>query len=123
MNQVLLTGHLGKAPKVGEKNGREFAMFSLATKEVWKDKNGELQEHTDWHWIVVFNGQVQGVRTLKAGDRVLVEGQLRYYQRERDGVEYTACQVLARRVEFQKLKGRGEQQPAEPEIDLDDIPF
>ena len=49
MQKVLLIGHLGRDPEVKySQQGTAIAQFSVATTERWKDKGGELQEHTEW---------------------------------------------------------------------------
>jgi single-strand DNA-binding protein len=48
MQKVLIIGYLGRDPEVGySAQGTVIAQFSVATTERWKDKSGELQEHTD----------------------------------------------------------------------------
>jgi single-strand DNA-binding protein len=56
VNKVLLIGNLGQDPETKTfDNGNSVANFSLATSEVWKDKNtGETQEKTEWHRVAVF---------------------------------------------------------------------
>ena len=53
VNKVILVGHLGGDPEIRTtQDGREFAKFSLATTEFWKDKNtGERKERTEWHRV------------------------------------------------------------------------
>ncbi|HRC87862.1 MAG TPA: single-stranded DNA-binding protein [Thermoanaerobaculia bacterium] len=124
MNRVILCGHLGKDPKVGEKNGRAYVLFSLATNEVWFDESGAKHERTDWHWVTCFNGQAKGAQKLQKGDRVLIEGKLRTSRREKEGVEYDAVQVLAEKIDFMKLKSREDIEPEPSELgDDDDVPF
>jgi single stranded DNA-binding protein len=80
-NRVTLVGYLGREPEQLE--GR--AILSLATKASWKPKDSDqYQERTDWHRIVVWGKQAEAVRDLAKGSYVLVEGELRtnQYQRE-----------------------------------------
>ena len=49
MQKVMLIGNLGRDPEVKySQQGTAIAQFSVATTERWKDKAGELQEHTEW---------------------------------------------------------------------------
>lgn len=79
INKVILVGNLGKDPEVRQTgSGQKIVNFSLATSETWKDKNGEKQEKTEWHRVVIFN---QGLadfseRYLKKGSKVYLEGAL-----------------------------------------------
>lgn len=49
-NLTMLTGHVGNDSTVKIfTNGNAVVNFSVATKESWKDKEGNWQNHTDWH--------------------------------------------------------------------------
>ena len=79
INKVILVGNLGRDPEIRHTaNGKKIANFSLATSEIWKDPNGERQERTEWHRIVVFNSSTADFveRFLKKGSKVYVEGSL-----------------------------------------------
>lgn len=79
-NQVTLIGRLGKDPEIRHtQGGKAIANFSLATSETWRNKDGEKQEKTEWHTVVVFNEGLAGVveRFLVKGSQVMVQGQLR----------------------------------------------
>ncbi len=79
VNKVVLVGNLGREPEVRHtNNGKKIASFSVATSDVWKDANGERQEKTEWHRVVVFNPSTADFveRYLKKGSKVYVEGAL-----------------------------------------------
>ncbi len=79
INKVVLVGNLGRDPEIRHtNNGKKIASFSVATSDVWKDANGERQEKTEWHRIVVFNPSTADFveRYLKKGSKVYVEGSL-----------------------------------------------
>ena len=77
VNKVSLLGNLGKDPEVREIHSGKVVSFSLATSDSWTDKEGERQERTEWHRIVVYNGLGEvAERFLKKGSRVYLEGQL-----------------------------------------------
>ena len=81
LNRVTLVGFL--ADKADQHDG--FAVLRLATKSSWKDKtSGEWQSHTDWHRVTAWNGLAEAVKPLAKGDHVMVEGDLRTGQYERD---------------------------------------
>lgn len=80
-NQVRLVGFLGDSPQLHE----DRAVFSLATKTSWKAAGSdEWQSHTEWHRVVAWGKLAPAVGTLAKGDHVLVEGELRSSQYERD---------------------------------------
>ncbi len=79
INKVILVGNLGRDPEIRHTaNGKKIASFSLATSEIWRDTNGERQEKTEWHRIVIFNSSTADFveRFLKKGSKVYVEGSL-----------------------------------------------
>lgn len=78
INKVILVGTLGADPiqKTFE-NGTSYAQFSIATSESWKDKQGNWQESTEWHRIVVYSKLSEIVmKHLKKGKKVYIEGSL-----------------------------------------------
>ncbi len=78
LNKVMLIGNLGKDPEVRYTPGGDpVATFTLATNEAWKDKEGNLQERTEWHNIVAWRrlAEVSG-EYLKKGKKIFVEGKI-----------------------------------------------
>ena len=79
INKVILVGNLGRDPEVRHTtSGAKIVHLSVATSDSWKDKNGERQEKTEWHRVVVFNSNLADFaeRNLKKGSKVYVEGSL-----------------------------------------------
>ncbi|WP_373766543.1 single-stranded DNA-binding protein [Glaesserella sp.] len=80
VNKVIIVGNLGADPEMRTMpNGDAVANISVATSEVWNDKNtGERREITEWHRIVFFrrNAEVAG-QYLRKGSKVYVEGKLK----------------------------------------------
>jgi len=67
-------------------NGKAVAKFSLATSERWTDANGEKQERTDWHHIVVWGKQAEACgQYLNKGRQVFVEGSIRRRSYDKEG--------------------------------------
>ena len=102
INKVIIVGNIGSEPevRVTQQSGEEFATFSVATSERWKDKNtGEQKEKTDWHRVVVFSpGLVRVVKEyVHKGSKVYIEGKLRTreYEDESGVKKYTTEIVLA----------------------------
>jgi single-strand DNA-binding protein len=79
VNKVILIGHLGKDPEVKyTQSGMAVAKFTLATNDRQKDKDGQWQEHTEWHNIVAFQRTAEIVsQYLKKGRQAYIEGTLR----------------------------------------------
>ncbi len=79
LNNVTLTGFIGgDAETRTTKSNTAFTVFSLATKNSWKDReSGEWNSRTEWHRAVVFGPLTELASTLKKGDHVQIQGQLR----------------------------------------------
>lgn len=93
VNKVILVGNLGKDPEVRHlENGAAVANFSIATSESYKDKNGNRQEQTEWHNIVLWRGLAQiAEKYLRKGSQVYIEGKLktRSWQDKDGNTRYT----------------------------------
>ena len=79
VNKVILVGNLGRDVELRHTpGGAVVAKFSVATNEVWKDKSGSKQEHTEWHNIVAWGKLAEFCGSyLSKGRQVYVEGTLR----------------------------------------------
>lgn len=79
LNKVSLIGNLGNDPDFQTlEGGVSVTKFSLATTEVFKDKNGERHTTTDWHSIVLWRGLADlAHKYLKKGGLVFIEGKLK----------------------------------------------
>jgi single stranded DNA-binding protein (ssb) len=78
VNKVIIVGNLGQDPEVRYMpNGNAVANFTVATSESWKDQQGQLQERTEWHRIVVYRrlAEIAG-EYLRKGAKVYLEGRL-----------------------------------------------
>ncbi|MBL7976282.1 MAG: single-stranded DNA-binding protein [Candidatus Kapabacteria bacterium] len=78
LNKVMLIGNVGKDPEVNyTPSGIPVAQFRLATTEQWRDKDGQYQEHTEWHTIVAWRGLAEVIgKLVHRGSRIYVEGKL-----------------------------------------------
>lgn len=102
MNKVELDGFIGKEPQIrSTKSGKEFATFSLATNESYKNASGTWIENTTWHNIVLWNEQYGEVKdNLKTGLRLHIEGRIvnRSYE-DKSGAKRYISEVVAYSVE------------------------
>ncbi|HYJ31190.1 MAG TPA: single-stranded DNA-binding protein [Allosphingosinicella sp.] len=79
VNKVILVGNLGDDPEARSmSSGGEVVNLRVATSESWKDRDGNRQERTEWHRVVIFNENLGRVAKsyLKKGSKVYLEGQL-----------------------------------------------
>ena len=83
---MILIGNLGRDPEIQHfENGVKKASFSLATTEVYKNKEGEKTTHTEWHNIILWRGLAEvAEKYLKKGQTVYVEGRIRRREWEDD---------------------------------------
>lgn len=79
INKVILVGNLGKDPEVRTlENGAKVAQFSIATTESYKDKEGNWQDQTEWHNLVMWRFLAERAeQNLKKGMQIYVEGKLK----------------------------------------------
>jgi single-strand DNA-binding protein len=88
VNKVILIGNLGKDPEVRYlEGGIAVANFPMATTESFRDKNGNKNEQTEWHQIVLWRRLAEvAEKFLKKGMQVYIEGKIRSRQWEdKDG--------------------------------------
>ncbi|TKJ28554.1 single-stranded DNA-binding protein [bacterium (candidate division B38) B3_B38] len=132
VNKVILLGRLGKDPELKYiPSGAPVANFSIATDEVWIDRNSEKQKRTEWHRIVAWGKLAEFCgEYLSKGRLLYVEGRLRSRTWEdRNGNQRTTTEVnatdivlLGRRPEEAPEEAQPEA-PEEKEITDEDIPF
>ena len=101
VNKVILVGNLGNDPEARSlNNGGEVVNLSVATSENWKDRDGNKQERTEWHRVVIFNENLGRVakQYLRKGSKVYLEGQLqtRKWQDNNGQDKYSTEVVLQR---------------------------
>jgi single-strand DNA-binding protein len=74
----------------------------MATDESYSDRDGNRQERTEWHRIVVFARQAENVANyLKKGSQAFVEGRLQTRQWEdKEGQTRYTTEIVAQRVQF-----------------------
>lgn len=114
VNKVILVGNLGADPEARSlNNGGEVINLSIATSERWNDREGNRQERTEWHRVVIFNENLGKVakQYLRKGSSVYLEGQLqtRKWQDQNGQDKYSTEIVLQRfRGELVLLGGRDE---------------
>jgi len=103
VNKVILLGNLGRDPETRYTTGGDAVTnLRIATTEQWKDKNGEKQERTEWHTVVLFGRQAEiAGEYLKKGRSVYIEGRLqtRKYT-DKEGQEKYSTEVVADRMQL-----------------------
>lgn len=113
VNKVILVGNLGDDPESRSlNNGGEVVNLRVATSESWKDKEGNRQERTEWHRVVIFNENLGRVAKsyLRKGSKVYLEGQIQTRKwTDQSGADRYSTEVVLQRFrgELVLLDSRG----------------
>ena len=104
VNKVILVGRLGADPEIKSVgNAQSVARLSVATSENWTGKDGQKQERTEWHRVVVWGRQAENcAKHLAKGRQVYVEGRLqtRSWEDTTSGQKKYATEIVASTVQF-----------------------
>jgi len=78
LNKVMIIGNLGNDPEIKyAPSGTAIANFTVATTEGRKNKDGEWEDATEWHRVVMFGRQAEVCKDyLRKGSKVYIEGRL-----------------------------------------------
>jgi len=115
VNKVILVGNLGSDPEVKKiSSGQTVALFNIATSRNWMNREGQRQEQTDWHRIVVWGKPAELCgEYLSKGRQVYIEGRLQTRSWEDDkGQKRYVTEVVALQVIF---LGSGRDQSSQAE--------
>ncbi len=107
MNKVILIGNVGQDPEIRViPSGAKVCKISVATTESYKDKNGDWQDATEWHRVVLWDYLAdRAEKFLKKGSKVCIEGKNRTNKYEKDGVTHYTTEVVARDLILLDPKG------------------
>ena len=103
VNKVIIVGRLGADPEIKQVgNSQSVARLSIATSESWTGKDGQKQERTEWHRVVVWGRQAENcAKHLSKGRQVYVEGRLQTRSWEdQAGQKKYATEIVATTVQF-----------------------
>jgi single-strand DNA-binding protein len=117
VNKAILVGNLGGDPEVRfTPGGQAVANFNIATGESWTNKEGNREERTEWHRIVVWGklAELCG-EFLAKGRKVYVEGRLQTRSYDKDGVTRYVTEIKAQDIQFLDGGGEGRAAPANAE--------
>jgi single-strand DNA-binding protein len=143
VNKVILVGNLGRDAELRyTPGGSAVATLNMATTEVWNDKQGQKQEKTEWHRVILWGKQAESLQEyLTKGKQIYVEGRLQTRQwDDKDGNKRYTTEIKADRITLlgggggrsggfgagadrgAPSTGASDEAPIEPITD-DDIPF
>ena len=125
LNKAIIIGNLGRDPELSKTTGgNSVCSFSIATTERYTDKQGQKQEKTEWHNIVVWGSLAEtAAKYLNKGSSICVEGKITTRSWDnKDGVKQYRTEIVASSFSFldkldsssdgQKQGGFGGQQQA-----------
>jgi single-strand DNA-binding protein len=131
VNKVIVLGNLGKDPELRHlPNGDAVCNFSLATTESWKDKDGNKQDKTEWHNVVIFRklAEIAG-EYLKKGRPVYIEGRLQTRKwQDKEGKDRYTTEIVADQMQMLGSRDEAKEVAKTPALanfdDMEsDIPF
>jgi len=108
VNKVILIGNLGADPKVSyTQSGMAVANLSVATNRRVKDREGNFQDETEWHRVIVWDKRAEFCGNyLSKGGKVYVEGRLQTRKwKDQSGVDRYTTEIVAETI--QSLTPRG----------------
>lgn len=109
VNKVILVGNLGADPESrSTQSGSTVANLRIATTERAKDRDGNWNDHTEWHRVACFGRTAENVaKYCRKGKQVYIEGKIRTRKwQDRDGNDRWSTEVIADQIRF--LGGRGD---------------
>lgn len=148
LNKVMIIGRLTQDPEMKTiPSGANVTKFGMATNLVWNDQNGQKQERTEFHNIVVWRklGEICA-QYLKKGMKTYIEGRLQTRSwDDPNGVKHYRTEIVADNMIMLSPKGNVSAAPVnepmpeppvdnqmnsgsgqnnnEEEINIEDIPF
>ena len=129
VNKVIIVGNLGQDPEARfTPQGTAVTNLSIATNESWKNQEGQIQDRTEWHRVVLYGKMAETASEyMRKGSMVYVEGRLRTKEWEdQNQIKRKTTEVMC--DNFTMLGRRGDNQPSqnkgsELSTEDDDLPF
>jgi single-strand DNA-binding protein len=115
LNEVKLIGRLGKDPELtNTAGGNKFVRFSVATNKKYTDKNGKVQENTEWHRCKAWNKLAEIIANYgTSGRQVYVSGELENGEyTDKDGVKRYTTDVRVTTFQLLDAPSKAKVQPA-----------
>lgn len=139
LNRVTLIGNLGGDPDLRyTPSGAAVCELRLATSEKWTGKDGQKNEKTEWHRVIVWGKTAEiAAKYLGKGQETCIEGRLQtrdYEAKDGTGKRYVTevvCDRLVLLRNGERGGGRRDDAPEPPDagpfggggFDTSDLPF
>ena len=111
INRVVVSGNLTRDPEVRiTQSGMPVMSLGIAVNDRRKNnQTGEWEDYANFIDCTMFGNRAQNVsQYLSKGQRVMIEGKLRYSQWERDGQKRSKIEVVIDDIDFASNRGSGQ---------------
>jgi single-strand DNA-binding protein len=101
VNKVILVGNLGRDAELRyTPGGAAVATINMATTDVYKDREGQKKEDTQWHRVILWGRTAESLHEyLTKGKQIYVEGRIQTRKwTDKDGVEKYTTEIRGDRV-------------------------
>ena len=108
INRVVISGNLTRDPEVRTtQSGMPVMSLGIAVNDRRKNnQTGEWEDYANFIDCTMFGNRAQNVsQYLSKGQRVMIEGKLRYSQWERDGQKRSKIEVIIDDLDFASNRG------------------
>jgi single-strand DNA-binding protein len=137
VNKVILIGRLGADPEIrATPSGMSVGNINVATNRVYKDRNGQMQDETTWHRVVLWGKTADLAKEyLQKGARVYIEGRIQNRSwDDQSGQKRYTTEIVCEQLQFLDTRAESNNEPSNitsPSIDVetppdapeDDVPF
>ncbi|MCI6113206.1 MAG: single-stranded DNA-binding protein, partial [Rikenellaceae bacterium] len=108
LNKVMLIGNVGADPEIRYLEGAsaqdsvKVASLRLATNERYRDRDGNLKEHTEWHNVTAWRSNAEIIdKYVRKGTQIYVEGRIRTRSwTDKDNKVHESLEILADTVQL-----------------------
>jgi len=110
VNKAILIGNLGQDPEMRTtSSGLAIANLRLATSDRRKDRDGNWQDHTEWHTVTVFGKTAENVaKFCRKGKQLYVEGRIQTRKWvDKNDQDRWSTEIVADNVRFLGGKDEG----------------
>ena len=108
LNTITIAGRMVRDPELRRTNsGKAATSFTLAVDRDFKNQQtGEWEDYPNFIDCTMFGTRAEAVsRFLAKGNKVAIEGKLRYSSWERDGQRRSKLEVIVDEIEFMSSRG------------------
>ncbi|MGN0190674.1 MAG: single-stranded DNA-binding protein [Candidatus Cryptobacteroides sp.] len=108
LNKVMLIGNVGADPEIRYLEGAtaqdsvKVASLRIATTERYRDRDGNYQEHTEWHSVTAWRGNAEIIdKYVRKGTQLYVEGKIRSRSwTDKDNNVRNSIEILADNIQL-----------------------